>query len=51
MIPAPTDDPHSEDVHELVKTLETHSHSAYCRRKGLCRFGFPKAPSHKTIIA
>ena len=30
-IPSSTDDPDSDDVHELVKRLETHSHSAYCR--------------------
>ena len=30
-IPSPTDDPDNDDVCELVKRLETHSHSAYCR--------------------
>ena len=30
-IPSPTDDLDNDDVCELVKRLETHSHSAYCR--------------------
>ena len=29
-IPSSIDDPDNDDVHELVKRLETHSHSAYC---------------------
>lgn len=44
----PTDD---EDLSKLVTNLETHSHSAYCRRNGSCRFGFPKAPSPRTVIS
>ena len=49
--PSSTDNPDNDDVHELVKRLETHSHSAYCRRKGLSRFGFPKVPSPSTLIS
>ena len=44
----PCDD---EELKELISRLETHSHSAYCRRNGSCRFGFPKAPSPETLIA
>ena len=46
----------SEDVptnydRELMLRLQHHSHSDYCRRGKKCRFGFPKAPSLKTIIS
>ena len=44
----PNDD---EELKELILRLETHSHSAYCRRNSSCRFGFPKAPSPETLIA
>ena len=44
----PSDD---NELKELILKLETHSHSAYCRRNSSCRFGFPKAPSPKTVIA
>ena len=50
-IPSSTDDLDNDDVCELVKRLEAHSHSAYCRQKGLCRFGFPKAPSPSMLIS
>ena len=43
----PTDDQASE----LVLKLQKHSHSSYCRKKGKCRFNFPKPPSEKVIIA
>ncbi len=44
----PDDD---EELRELVITLQTHSHSSYCRRDGRCRFGVPKPPSLRTLIA
>ena len=44
----PSDD---QELKELILRLETHSHSAYCRRNGSCQFGFPKAPSPETLIA
>ena len=47
----PDNEEGNEEIQELVKKLETHSHSAYCRRNSSCRFGFPKAPSPKTLIA
>lgn len=40
-----------EDVNELVRTVQTHNHSSYCRKNGTCRFEFPKPPSNKTLIA
>ncbi len=44
----PEDD---EELKELVTSLQTHSHSSYCRRNGKCRFNVPKPPSSKTLIA
>ena len=35
----------------LVKEVQTHSHSTYCKRSGKCRFHFPRVPSSKTLIA
>lgn len=35
----------------LLKKYESHSHNSYCRRNHKCRFGFPKAPSLKTVIS
>ena len=37
-------------IGKLVRQYETHRHSSYCRRRHACRFGFPKAPSPRTII-
>ena len=34
----------------MVKQYDRHSHLAYCHRAHSCQFGFPKAPSPKTII-
>ena len=41
----------NKKIRDLLFRLETHSHSEYCRRNGMCRFGFPKAPSICTLIA
>ena len=46
----PDDNPDNQNIQKMVKEFETHSHSAYCRRNGSCRFGFPKAPSPATVI-
>ena len=43
--------PDDEDERELVCKLQRHSHSSYCRKKGSCRFRYPKPPSDKVIIA
>ena len=40
-----------EDEKDLVCKLQRHSHSSYCRKKGSCRFKYPKPPSDKVIIA
>ena len=37
-------------LNELVKTRQTHRHSAYCRKSGKCRFGFPKCMSSHTLV-
>jgi len=40
-----------EELKKLVLKLQTHSHSSYCRkRKGSCRFSFPRPPSTNTLI-
>ena len=37
---------------ELVKTFQIHRHTKSCRKKNCyCRYGFPKFPSDKTLIA
>ena len=36
---------------ELVRLLQQHKHSSYCKRHNSCRFSFPKPPSTKTLIA
>ena len=42
----------NEDLAETVKEVQTHSHKETCRKYGTtCRFGFPKYPSERTIIA
>ena len=43
--------PDDEDEKELVCKLQRHSHSSYCRKKGSCRFKYPKPPSNRVIIA
>ena len=44
----PEDD---EELRHLVETLQIHNHSPTCRRKGKCRFNYPKPPSPHTIIS
>ena len=43
--------PDDGDEKELVCKLQRHSHSSYCRKKGSCRFRYPKPPSDRVIIA
>lgn len=40
------------EMHDLVKKLQTHSHTPYCSNnyKSKCRFGFPKQQSTETKI-
>ena len=41
-----------EHLHSLVTTVQRHSHTHTCRKKGTsCRFHYPKLPSDKTLIA
>ena len=42
------DDPILE---EIVQNVQTHKHSTYCRKKGSCRFKYPRPPSPITLIA
>ena len=35
----------------MVEGLQIHRHSPTCRRKGSCRFNYPKPPSPHTIIS
>ena len=35
----------------IVKSLQTHTHSDYCHRNKSCCFGFPKCPASKTLIS
>ena len=44
----PNDDPVLET---MVRRVQTHTHSSYCRKKGSCRFSYPRPPSSSTIIA
>ena len=41
----------NEYDYTLMKRLQKHSHSDYCRRNRSCHFAFPKAPSTLTLIA
>ena len=44
--------PENDDtLKDLVQSLQIHNHSANCRRKGKCRFNYPKSPSPVTIIS
>ena len=43
--------PEDDDEKELILKLQKHSHSSYCRKKGSCRFKYPKPPSERMIIA
>ena len=35
----------------IMKSLQTHTHSDYCCRNKSCRFGFPNPPASKTVIS
>ena len=35
----------------IMKSLQKHTHSDYCRRNKSCCFGFPKPPVSKTVIS
>ena len=43
----------NEELAKLIKKVNVHhKHTDSCKKKGTeCRFGFPKLPSYKTIIA
>ena len=41
----------NEELRDLVEGLQIHRHSPTCRRKGSCRFNYPKPPSPHTIIS
>ena len=41
----------NDEIHEKILKIQKHSHSSYCRKKGTCRFNFPKPPSDRMIIA
>ena len=49
----PCDSEGNSDIHGLVKKLQGHAHSPYCRPhvNAKCRFNFPRPPTTKTIIA
>ena len=39
-------------LHNIVKEVQMHQHTQSClKRNGICRYGFPKLPSKKTILA
>ena len=40
-----------EDLADLVRRVQRHKHSSTCRRKGQCRFHYPRPPSPYTLIA
>ena len=42
----------NDDLNEKVKASQIHNHRDSCwKKKGACRFNFPRPPSAKTIIA
>jgi hypothetical protein len=44
--------PEDETLKSFVKEVQTHNHTKSCQKyENNCRFGFPKFPSEKTIIA
>ena len=44
--------PTDKKFREVVKDLQTHSHRDSCLKRGNgCRYGYPKLPSDRTIIA
>ena len=40
-----------QELCTLVQSLQIHHHSQTCRRKGSCRFNYPKPPLPSTIIS
>jgi hypothetical protein len=41
-----------EELKQIVKEVQTHTHSVACRKQGkACRFNFPKEPSFETVFA
>ena len=44
--------PTDEKFRKVVQDVQTHSHRGTCKKKGgPCRFGYPKFPSKRTLIA
>jgi hypothetical protein len=44
--------PEDNTLKKIVKEVQTHNHTKACQKyENNCRFGFPKFPSEKTIIA
>jgi hypothetical protein len=43
--------PPDGELRELVLMLLTHRHSSQCRKRGSCRFKFPRMPSDRTVVA
>ena len=37
-------------MHYLVKRLQIHKHTKSCTRNKVCRFGFPRPETEKTLI-
>ena len=44
----PKDD---KDLYDKVKAVNTHDCLGPCKKKGTCRFNFPRLPSKRTLIA
>ena len=49
----PDENGHDQELAILVKRLQTHVHSPYCRKdsNSKCRFNFPRPPTPKTLLA
>ena len=46
------EDEYDDDFIDIVNSVQKHNHSHTCYKKGpSCRFGFPRLPSERTIIA
>ena len=43
--------PEEEELAQVVTKVQKHRHSATCRRRGKCRFHYPRPPSPETVIA
>ena len=42
----------NDDLLNIVGTVQRHNHTkSWLKNKGKCRYGFPKLPSEKTILA